>query len=167
VDTPACDEIHRIGTRALEVLGLETGMCHLEWFRRRDRSMVISEVAARPPGAQITTLISRAHDFDSVAAWSRMMVFGTWGAPTERRYAAGAAYLRGQGEGRVSAVHGIDEVQRDLGHLITDARIPQVGQERATTYEGEGFIIVRHPETGVVADALRRIVSMVRVELGE
>jgi hypothetical protein len=33
------------------------------------------------------------------------------------------------------------------------------------SYEGEGFIIVRHPQTSVVADALKRIVSTVRVEL--
>jgi biotin carboxylase len=167
VDTPEYDEIRRTGARALEVLGLHTGMCHLEWFRRRDGSLVISEVAARPPGAQITTLISRAHDFDAVEAWARMMIFGSWDARPERRYAAGAAYLRGQGQGRVRAVHGIEEVQRELGELITDSRLPQIGQERAQTYEGEGFILVRHPETRVVADALRRIVTLVRVELGE
>lgn len=167
VDSPEYDEIRQAGKRALSVLGLETGMCHLEWFRRTDGSLVISEVAARPPGAQITTLISRAHDFDCVAAWARMMTSGTFDVRTERRYAAGAAYLRGQGRGRVRAVHGFDQVQRELGHLITDARLPQVGQEPSTTYEGEGFVIVRHPETSAVADALRRIVSLVRVDLGE
>ncbi|MEJ7810588.1 MAG: ATP-grasp domain-containing protein [Gemmatimonadaceae bacterium] len=168
VDAPAYDDIRQAGSRALEVLGMETGMCHLEWFRRRDGSLAISEVAARPPGAQITTLISRAHDFDSVAAWARLVVFDTFDTPVERRYAAGAAYLRGQGDGgRVRAVFGLDQVQRELGHLVTDARVPQPGQPRAATYEGEGFVIVRHPETAVVADAVRRIVSTVRVELGE
>jgi formate-dependent phosphoribosylglycinamide formyltransferase (GAR transformylase) len=167
IDAPEFDPIREIGARAIRVLGMETGMCHLEWFRRADGSVVLSEVGARPPGAQITTLISRAHDFNSVDAWSRLMVFGTWDAPSERRYAAGAAFLRGQGTGRVRAVHGIDQVQQELGSLVTDARLPEVGQAAATTYEGEGFILVRHPETTVVADALRRIVSLVRVELGE
>jgi biotin carboxylase len=166
VDAPGYDDIRDAGQRALRTLGMETGMCHLEWFRRRDGSLAISEVAARPPGAQITTLISRAHDFDSVAAWARLMVFDTWDGTPERKYAAGAAYLRGQGEGRVRAVHGVDQVQRELGHLVTDARLPQPGQPKALSYEGEGFIIVRHPETDVVADALRRIVSTVKVELG-
>ena len=32
--------------------------------------------------------------------------------PPARRYAAGCAYLRGQGRGRVRAVHGVDELQR-------------------------------------------------------
>ena len=167
VDHPAYNDIRYAGARSLQVLGLETGMCHLEWFRRGDGSLVISEVAARPPGAQIPTLIARAHDFDSAGAWARMMVFGVFDPPAERRYAAGAAYLRGQGRGRVRAVRGLDQVQREVGHLVTDARLPQIGQPSAPTYEGEGFVIVRHPETGVVAEALRRIVSLARVELGE
>jgi hypothetical protein len=167
VDAPEFDPIRVVAAQALGVLGLETGMCHLEWFRRADGSLVVSEVGARPPGAQFTTLIDRVHDWDSAAAWAGLMVDGEWAGPRERRYAAGAAYLRGAGAGRVRAVHGIDVVERELGHLVTDVRLPQPGQEKAKSYEGEGFIVVRHPETRVVADALRRIVETVRVELGE
>ena len=166
VDDPKYDDIRAAAARALDVLGMETGMCHLEWFRRRDGSLAISEVAARPPGAQFTTLISRAHDFDCVSAWARLMVFDEFEAPAERRYAAGAAFLRGQGSGRVRALHGVDQVERELGHLVTDARLPQLGREPTGSYEGEGYIILRHPETDVVAQALRRVVELVRVELG-
>jgi len=166
VDGPQFDAIREVGPRAVEVLGMETGMCHLEWFRRHDGSLAVSEVAARPPGAQITTLISRAHGWDLLDAWARLMVFDTFDPPPERRYAVGAAFLRGQGEGRVRAVHGVDQVERELGELVTDARLPEPGQPKALSYEGEGYVIVRHPETPVVRDALRRIVSLVRVELG-
>ena len=166
VDAPDFDAIKAAGTRSLAVLGLETGMWHMEWFRRRDGSVVVSEVAARPPGAQICTLISRAHDVDCVGAWARLMVFDELAPFPERRYATGGAYLRGQGQGRVRAVHGLDVVGRDLGHLITDAKLPQIGQEKAKSYEGEGYLLLRHPETRVVEDALRHVVSTVRVELG-
>jgi biotin carboxylase len=166
VDAPEFDAIKAAGTRSLEVLGLDTGMWHMEWFRRRDGSVVVSEVAARPPGAQICTLISRAHDVDCVGAWARLMVFGELAPFPERRYATGGAYLRGQGQGRVRAVHGLDVIGRELGHLITDAKLPQIGQEKARSYEGEGYILLRHPETRVVEDALRHVISTVRVELG-
>lgn len=163
-DSPEYEDIRRLAFRTLEALGMQTGMTHLEWFRRPDGSIAISEVAARPPGAQFPTLISRACDFDAIAAWARLMIFDTF--PTlERRYASGAAYLRGQGQGRVAAVHGLDQVEREVGHLITDTKIPQPGQEKSTSYEGEGYIIVRHPETAVVKRALDLIVSTVRVEL--
>ena len=165
VDDPQYDDIREAAFKTLEVLGMKTGLTHLEWFRRKDGSIAISEVAARPPGAQITTLISRANDIDCVTAWARLVIFGEFEVP-ERKYAVGAAYLRGQGQGRVVAVHGLEEVNQAVGHLFTDVRIPKIGQEKGQTYEGEGFIILRHPETTVVREALSKVVSTVRVQLG-
>jgi biotin carboxylase len=162
---PKYADIRAVGDRSLQALGMNTGLTHMEWFRRRDGSVAVSEVAARPPGAQITTLISRANDIDFVQAWARIMIFGTFDPPRQR-YAVGAAYLRGQGSGRVKAVHGLDQVQREFGGLIVDASLPAAGHSPTGSYEGEGFIIVRHPETEVVEQAVRRIVSLVRVELG-
>lgn len=166
VDEPQYDDIRDAAFKALSTLGMRTGISHLEWFRRTDGSIAISEVAARPPGAQFLTLIGRAGDFDAIDAWARLVVFGEFETP-KRQYAVGAAYLRGQGQGRVRAVHGLDIVQREVGHLITDFKIPQIGQEAAANYEGEGYIILRHPETAAVQEALKRVVSVVRVELGE
>ena len=37
---------------------------------RATAAVAIGEVGARPPGAQITTLVSRAHDIDFVRAWA-------------------------------------------------------------------------------------------------
>ena len=165
VDEPQYDDIRQAAFQTLQTLGMRTGISHLEWFRRPDGRIALSEVAARPPGAQLLTLMSRACDFDAIHAWARMTVFGTFETP-RRKYAVGAAYLRGQGHGRVRAVYGLNDVQQEVGHLITDARIPQVGQEAAANYEGEGFIILRHPDTETVQRALRRVVSLVRVELG-
>ena len=164
VEDPRYDDIRRAAFRALEVLGMETGLTHMEWFRRPDGSIAISEVAARPPGAQIMTVISRAHDFDAVAAWARLMVFDMFDAPP-RRYAVGVAYLRGQGNGRVQAIHGLDQVERELGSLVVDFKLPTPGQTPTGSYEGEGFVILRHPETGVVQRGLQRLISTVRVEL--
>jgi len=164
VEEPRYDDIRRAAFRALEVLGMETGLTHMEWFRRPDGSIAISEVAARPPGAQIMTVISRAHDFDAVAAWARLMVFDTFDAPP-RRYAVGVAYLRGQGNGRVRAIHGLDQVERELGSLVVDFKLPTAGQTPTGSYEGEGFVMLRHPETGVVQRGLQRLISTVRVEL--
>ena len=165
VEEPQYDDIRTVAARALQLLGMETGLTHMEWFRRPDGTIAISEVAARPPGAQIMTVVSRAHDFDFVAAWARLMVFGDFAAPP-RKYAVGAAYLRGQGNGRVKAIHGLDQVQREVGSLVVDAKLPSTGQAPTGSYEGEGFVILRHPETAVVQQALKRLISLVRVELG-
>lgn len=164
VEAPLYNDIREVAAQALAALGMPTGICHMEWFRRRDGSLAISEVAARPPGAQFTTLLSRANDFDAVHAWVNLLVNDTFEAP-ERKYAAGAAYLRAQGSGRVREVHGLHQAYEEIGHLVTDVKLPERGQATSSSYEGDGYIIVRHPDTAVVDEALRYIVSVVRVEL--
>jgi len=165
VDHPQYDDIRRVGFGALQALGMDTGLSHMEWFRRGDGSVAVSEVGARPPGAQFTTLISYAHEVDFYAAWARLMVLQEF-EPPPRRFAAGIAYLRGQGRGRVRAVHGLEQAQKELGELVVEVRLPQPGQAPASSYEGEGFVVLRHSRTSIVAEALARVVSLVRVELG-
>ena len=165
VDDPRYDGIRAVAGQALQALGMRTGMSHMEWFRRPDGTVAISEVGARPPGARFVNLISWAHDFDLFRAWAETVVFGRF-TPRPRPFAAGAAYLRGQGEGRVQAIRGLEEVAKELGTLVAEAQIPKVGQAASGTYEGEGYIIVRHPDTDVVKDALWKIITRIRVELG-
>ena len=158
-------DVAQAGAATLRALGMERGMCHLEWFRRKDGTLVVSEVAARPPGAQFPTMISRAHEVDCVGAWAAHQIWDEAPRFPPLRFAVGAAYLRGQGEGRVRAVHGLDAVLADLGELACDVRRPVPGQEKSKSYEGEGFVIVRHPDTSRVREALTRVISTVRVEL--
>jgi hypothetical protein len=164
IDGPEFAAIRAAAPAALAALGLQDGLSHMEWFRRPDDSVAISEVGARPPGAQITSLMSWAHDADLYAAWARLVLRDEFDPP-ERAFAAGAAYFRGQGRGRVVALHGLDRAQAELGDLVVEARLPRPGQPRSSSYEGEGFAILRHAETRVVAEALERLVSLVRVEV--
>jgi biotin carboxylase len=166
VGGPEHADIDRIGPAALRALGLRTGLAHMEWFRRPDGSVAVSEVAARPPGAQITTLLSYAHDLDFHTAWARLMILDAFDPP-ERRWAVGAVYVRAQGGGgRIASVRGVEELQRELGHLVVEAQLPEPGQTPTGTYEGEGHVIVRDADTAVVEQALARIVRSLRVETG-
>ena len=61
---PRYFDIAAIAERALRALGMEDGLSHLEWFRRPDGSVAISEVGARPPGAQFVSLMSYAYATD-------------------------------------------------------------------------------------------------------
>jgi hypothetical protein len=136
----------------------------MEWFRRPDGTVAVSEVGARPPGAQITSMLCYVHDFDLYSAWARLMIHDRFDPP-ERRWAAGTAYLRGQGAGRVTAVSGLDALPPEVGALVVDSRLPQPGQQSTGSYEGDGYITVRGPETQAVVDALKQLVSTIRVEL--
>ena len=156
--------IHRAGPKALEALGAGTNLTHMEWFRRRDGSIAISEVAARPPGAQFTTLLSVAHDTDFYQAWVELMVHGTF-TPPKRVASVGCAYLRGQGSGRIQRVLGMDQITRELGPLLYERHLPEIGAAPRDTYEGDGYIIVRGPDSKTVEQALARVVETVRVEV--
>jgi hypothetical protein len=164
IDGPEYAGIRDTAPAALRALGLETGLTHMEWFRRPDGTVAVSEVGVRPPGAQITSMLCYAHDFDLYSAWARLLLQGTFDPP-ERAWSVGTVYLRGQGAGVVQAVHGLDALE-SVRPLAVEARLPQPGQVSSGSYEGDGYVIVRHPDTAVVTDALRRLVTGVRTELG-
>lgn len=164
VDGPEYDGVRAVVPQALHALGLRTGFTHLEWFRRPDGSVAISEVAVRPPGAQISSMLNFAHDFDLYYAWAQLQVYGSF-EPPARQWAVGTAFLRGQGSGRIRAVHGLDDVRRELGSLVVEASPPQPGHLSSGIYEGDGYVTVRHADTAVVTAALQRLITGVRVEL--
>ncbi|HJU80265.1 MAG TPA: ATP-grasp domain-containing protein [Acidimicrobiia bacterium] len=164
ISGPEYEAIRQAGPRAIATLGLETGLVHMEWFRRPDGSIAISEAAVRPPGAQFSTLISYAHDFDLYEAWGRLMTYEEFDPPA-RKFAVGAAYLRGQGQGRVVGITGLDRAQAVAAGTVVEVQLPKEGQTPSGHYEGEGFVIVRHPETRRVEEAIAAIVSNVKVEL--
>jgi ATP-grasp domain len=162
---PEYDGIKHVAPAALRALGLRTGLTHMEWFRRPDGTVAVSEVGARPPGAQITSMLCYVHDFDLYDQWARLMIHDGF-HPPERKWAAGTVYLRGQGAGQVTAVPGLDALPPEVSALIVDARLPRPGQPSSGSYEGDGYITVRHRDTGTVIAALRQVLATVRVGLG-
>lgn len=160
---PGYDDVKALSAAAIRALGLEDGFTHMEWFRRRDGSLAIGEIAQRPPGAHITRMIGVAYDMDPYRAWARAVVDGCFDGPFERRYSVGCAYLRGMGRGRVTGVLGAAEVNRVVGHLVVEAKLPSPGAPKSDSYEGDGYAIVRASETAVVERALRTIIENVRV----
>ncbi|MDC3378801.1 ATP-grasp domain-containing protein [Planctomycetota bacterium] len=166
VTGPQYGPVRQAAQKALTALGMNTGMSHMEWFRRDDGSVVVSEIAARPPGAQFTSLISYAYERDMYRVWAQLVSTETF-SPPDRQYAVGAVYLRGQGTGdRIVGIRGLEHAQAEVGDLVVEARLPRRGQPAVGGYEGQGYVIVRHPETQVVQQALQTISRRVRVELG-
>lgn len=163
IDGPEFDAIRGVGAETVRRLGMQSGITHMEWFRRPDGSVAIGEIAARPPGAQITPMIGHAHGVDMYRVWARAVVDEAFDGPFERQWAVGCAFLRGVGNGRIVRVDGIDEAQRRMGHLVVDAKLPTAGAPKFDGYEGDGWAIVRARETEHVVEALRLLTETVRV----
>ncbi len=162
-EEPEFTRFHAVNDAALQALGLETGLAHLEWFVRPDGRPVINEVGARPPGVNIMPLMSIVFDVDMISKWAELMTFGRF-TPPRRRCAAGTAYFRGVGSGRVVAVHGLDQAQEEVGRYVVARKLPEIGQEKSASYEGEGWAIVKADDTRTAIHALQRLITLVRVE---
>jgi hypothetical protein len=166
ISGPAWSDAIDLGTRAVTVLGLDTGVTHMEWFRRGDGSLAIGEIAARPPGANIVRMMGLAYDVDMYRAWARATVDEAFDGPFPRKYAVGCAYLRGVGRGRVLRVHGVERAQQLVGRHVVEARLPQPGAPRNDSYEGDGYVIVRDPDSEVVIAAIKTIIETIQVQYG-
>ncbi len=158
------EDARLLGRKCIKVLGLATGFTHMEWFRREDGSLAIGEIAARPPGANFVEMMGFGHDADMYRAWARAVTDNAFDGPFERKYAVGCAYLRGMGHGRVQRVTGVAEANKKVGALAVKTRLPKLGQPKTDHYEGEGYVIVRHPDTEVVKQAVKTIVETIRIE---
>ena len=65
----------------------------------------------------------------------------------------------------MAAVRGLREAQAELGDLVLEASLPRPGQPKSSSYEGEGYVILRDPDTERVRDGLKRLVTLLRVEM--
>ncbi len=164
MDPPHVREFAPIHAKALTALGMKNGLSHMEWFLREDGSAIVSEVGARPPGANIMPLLAAAHGADPWAAWARLMVHRTWQLPP-RAFAAGSVFLRAMGGGEVvRAVRGAETLRTKLGPALYDMRMPTPGQPRSQHYEGDGWVVVHHPDTKGVVAALRTVLETVQIQ---
>ena len=163
IDGADYSDARELGVRAIAALGLETGMTHMEWFRRDDGTLAIGEIAARPPGANIVLANSYAHDADMYRAWARAVVDDAFDGPYERKYAVGVAFLRGIGHGRVAGIDGVERANELVGHLVVESKLPKPGTPRSESYEGEGYVVVRDPDTEVVKAAVKTIIETIQI----
>ena len=146
-----------------------TAITHMEWFLAQQgaaRKMYVSEVGARPPGVQIMPLMSIAHEADLISKWAELIGFDRF-TPLTRKWAAGAAFIRGQGRGeRVVEIRGLDEAREKAGDALVELRPPKLGQARTSGYEGEGIALVKHATTDGVRKALLAIIETIQVRYG-
>lgn len=144
---------------------MSTGISHVEYFLLRDGSALVSEVAARPPGAKILDLLKWAHGVDIVERWVTLMILNKFQAIPARRFAVGVIFLRSEGAGKIAAVQGLRKVQTELGDLIVEKELPWAGQRAIMDYEGNGSLIVRHSSAMGVRRALAKINAGVKLKV--
>jgi len=138
-------------------------MTHMEWFERNDGTLAVGEIAARPPGPQLCQMTGLVHDIDIYRAWARAVIDGELDTPWERKYAAGCAYVRGIGNGRVAAITGVRDTHELIGPWMVEAKLPTIGAPKNPSYEGDGYVVVRHESTDKVKELIRAVIETLKI----
>ena len=162
LDAPHFQRASELGSAALSALGL-LWMTHMEWFLTPDGRIVIGEIGVRPPGAQITDGTGWVHNRNAHLAWAKAIVDNHFDGPWNREYAVAIAYLRAQQPGVITSITGLRKAQERVRSLVVDRQLPFIGARTSDSYEGDGWVILRHPSTEVVKRAALEVISNVRV----
>jgi hypothetical protein len=151
------------GLKAIRALNVGNAMTHMEGFVDSTGRAWFTDATLRPAGARIAPMLAFAYDIDPYRAWARVAVDDSSDGPWQRKYAVGTIFLRGVGAGVVENVNGVETVERELAELLMETRWPRAGAAKSATYTGDGFVTIRHPETGAVQEALRRIADSITI----
>ena len=159
---PALQEGIRMGFEVIEALGFDTGFTHMEWYRKADGEVVFGEIGARPPGAHQVDQMKYVCDFDVFREWANAVTQGRISSGIEPKYNVANIYKRARGVGRITAIEGVDKLQREFGqHVVWNTLLP-VGTHRRDwrkTLVSDGFVMLRHPDLATTLAMADRVAS--------
>jgi len=160
IDQPDLQDGVKMGFDVIRALQFDTGFTHMEWYRKADGEVVFGEIGARPPGAHQVDQMKYVCDFDVFREWANAVVHGQVSSGIRPCYNVATIYKRARGTGRITAIEGIDRLQKSFGqHVVWNTLLP-VGSRRRDwrkTLVSDGFVMLRHPDlarTLEMADAV-------------
>jgi hypothetical protein len=138
-----------LGRAALEVLGMDDGFTHMEWYLTPGGEAVFGEIACRPGGAGIVDQMNFTCDIDLHREWARVACWGHFEASAERKYNVAMIFKRARGFGNITRIEGLGEWLRACGGWVVEESLLRPGTPRrdwTQTQIADGRLIVRHPE---------------------
>ena len=157
-----------LGRRALEVLGLQTGMAHMEWFRSsKDGEAIFGEVGARAPGGRLSHGMNLSCEGDVFKLWAEAVTSGETTQSMEKKYNAALVFKRATGSGTViTRVEGLEKILSESGEHIPVMDLVPIGQPRrdwTQVVTGDGWMVARHMDLGSTLELADRLAQDVRM----
>jgi biotin carboxylase len=152
--------------RAIDVLGIDRGMTHLEVFLTED-GPIVGEIAARPPGGFLMELISRVYGFDPWAAHLEVELGRTPFLGSASPSSCAGVYFLHPGPGLLTAVEGLDEARQIPGidNVHCTVRIGDTVATRIGVGQSIGRILASGDSPESVTTALEQAHRAIRFEL--
>ncbi len=162
LDTDVAAVVVALNRAAIQALGVEHGMTHLEVFLTDD-GPVFGELAARPPGGLLMRLIELAYGFDPWAALIRIALGECPSFPATAQRAAGVRFLH-PGQGIVEAVDGLERLRALATYQSTHCRLKpgDVVGRREGTGQHTGYVVLAggHDRVRQELETVRRVVRI-------
>lgn len=159
-----------LGQRVLAALEFESGMTHMEWFRRPDGQAVFGEIGARAPGGRLTHGMNCSADIDLFTGWAEAITRGRLSQDTRKKYNAAVVFKRASGAGtRIARIEGFEPILAEWGDCVPLIDMVPVGAPRRDPHQvvtGDGWIVARHPDLETCLHLADRISNEVRVLAG-
>ena len=61
-------------------------------------------------------------------------------------------------------MRGVEKANAQLGRLVVESKLPARGTPKSDSYEGDGYVIVRDPDTEVVKRAMTTVIETIQIE---
>jgi biotin carboxylase len=138
-----------LGREVIKALKMETGFTHMEWFLTPKGEAIFGEIGCRPGGAHLVDQMNYTSDIDLFREWARAVCHQRFEARAPRKYNVGIVFKRAQGQGRITAIHGLGQWLAEAGGALVEERLLRPGTKRRNwknTLLSDGHVIVRHPD---------------------
>jgi ATP-grasp domain len=169
LSVPELADGRTMGREVLAALGFRAGFTHMEWYRTASGEAVFGEIAARPPGARVVELMNYSCDADLYVGWAQAVLLGHLRAPIAQRFNSANVFKRAHGQGRITAVEGLDALLAAYGEHVVNVDLLPIGAPRRdwrTTTVADGGVVVRHYELQKVIEMTDAFVRDLRLYAG-
>jgi len=166
------DEIRvgvELGCRVIQALGFESGITHMEWFRTPSGEAVFGEIGGRAPGGRLVHAMNYSADIDLFTGWAEAVCHGSLSQDLEKRYNVGIVFKRAEGTGHIQRIEGLESVFAKFGEHIVHVDLVKIGEPRRDyrkVVEGDGWIVVRHPDLDTTIDMTNHLATDLQIYAG-
>jgi len=158
-----------MGHAVHEVLGLDNGFGHMEWYLTASGEVVFGEIGARVGGARLADAMNWACDIDVYRGWAEAVVNDRFSQDVERKYNAALIFKRAQGQGRIQHIEGLSHLMAEIGDHIVHLDLLPLGAPRrdwTTTTISDGYVALRHPDLDTTLEMADRVATELQLYAG-